>query len=142
MLLWLPGECQILSGSTFCLSVFFQNVAVAPTRLNISMYATIRAPLLPSTSFKNDKEFHQSWSACFFVLGVHMHFHSKTTVIISYFGVPDFLCVYLLFIFFIFPKEMLTFWRPRDVSFGVTFHLNVGFDEKPNEILTFSGLPI
>ena len=55
---------------------------------------------------------------------------------------PGFDGEWQLFEILIFPKEILTFWRPRDVSFGVTFHLNVGFDEKHTEILTFSGLPI
>ena len=109
MLLWLKEKHQILSGPTFFLSVFFQNVAVALTRLNISMYATLRLPLLPSKSFKNDKEFHQHWSACFLVFGVHMHFNSNTPVIISLFGVPDFDGDWLRFEFLIFPTEILTF---------------------------------
>ena len=119
MLLWLKEKHQILTGSTFFLSVFFQNVAVAPTRLNISMYATLDPPLLPSSLFKNDHDFHQTWSSIFLVLGAHMHCLSKQTiVIISYFGVPDFLCVYLLFIFSIFHTEILTFCCARDVFFG------------------------
>ena len=73
MLLWPTGECQILTASTCVLSVFLQNVAVALRRLNISMYATLHLPLLPSKSFKHDKEFHQNWSPSSFVLGVHIH---------------------------------------------------------------------
>ena len=66
------------------------------------MYATLRPPWLPSTSFKNDKEFHEHWTAHFLVLGAHiMHFRSTTTVIISLFGVPDFDGDRLLFEFLI-----------------------------------------
>ena len=98
----------------FFLSPSFQNVAVAPTRLNISMYVTLRPPLLPSTSFKNVKDFHQNLTVCFLVLSAHVHFPSNTTVIVSFFGVPNFLCVYLLFIFLIFPMEILTFCCAHD----------------------------
>ena len=114
MLLWLKEKHQILTGSTFSLSVFFQNVAVAHTRLNISMYATLRPSLLPSTLFNNDMDFHQNWSLPFFVLGAHMHFHSTTPVIIGLFGMPDFDGDWLLFEFLIFHKEILTFWRLRE----------------------------
>ena len=39
---------------------------------------------------KNKKDFNQNWKQFFFVLCAHMHVRSKTTVIISIFGMLDF----------------------------------------------------
>ena len=100
-----------------CLKLFFicshllahEKVAVAPTRIKISMFSTLCPHLLHSKSSKNLKDLHQSWTAYVFVLCALMHFRSKTTVIISLFGMPSFVVAFLLFIFLIFPLEILTF---------------------------------
>ena len=100
-----------------CLKLFFicshllahEKVAVAPTRIKISMFSTLCPHLLHSKSSKNLKDLHQSWTAYVFVLCALMHFRSKTTVIISLFGMPSFVVAFLLFIFLIFPKQTLLF---------------------------------
>ena len=91
-----------------------EKVAVAPTRIKISMFSTLCPHLLHSKSSKNHKDLHQSWTAYVFVLGAHMHFRSNTSVIIRLFGMHHFVGAFLLFIFLIFPMEILTFCSIHD----------------------------
>ena len=113
-----------------CLKLFFicshllahEKVAVAPTRIKISMFSTLCPHLLHSKSSKNLKHLHQSWTAYVFVLCALMHFRSKTTVIISLFGMPSFVVAFLLFIFLIFPMEILTFCSIHDFLISQEFH--------------------
>ena len=109
MLLWPPPKCQKRSTSCVRQCAPFQNVAVAPARIKISKYIIVREALLLANSSKNVNDFHQHLCGSFFALCVHMQFCSKTYGHISFFGVPDFAGVYLLFIFLIFPEEIITF---------------------------------
>ena len=67
-------------------------------------------PSLSSKSFKNDSNYKHSWSAWFLSWSLNIVFSSKTTVIISILGVPDFWLDRHILRIFIFPKEIIKFW--------------------------------
>ena len=87
-----------------------QNVAVVPAILKMRKCAISLRPLLSSTSSKNDSNYKHSWSGGFLSCSVNIVFSSNTTVIIRILGVVDFCRVHLIFIIFIFLKEILKFW--------------------------------
>ena len=91
-----------------------EKVAVAPTRIKISMFATLCPHLLQSQSSKNLMDLHQIWTAYVFVLGAHVHVRSQNSVILCLFGMPDVAVACLLFTFLIFPMEILTCCCIRD----------------------------
>ena len=76
-------------------------------------YAIFLRPLLSSKSSKNDSKYKHSWSVWFLSWSLNIVFSSKTYVIISIFGVPDFWLDRLNFRIFIFPTEILKFWYVR-----------------------------
>ena len=106
--------------------------------LKMRDYAISLRPLLSSKSFKNDSNYEHSWSCGFLSWSISIDFSSKTPVIISILGVPDFWLNDLIFIilhisieilklcyvhrffdfvniselfrFVVFPMENLTFW--------------------------------
>ena len=87
-----------------------QNVAIVTAILKMRKYVISLRPLLSSKSFKHDSNYKHSWTAWFLSWSLNIVFSSKTSVILRILGVVDLCCVRLIFIIFIFPKEILKFW--------------------------------
>ena len=68
-------------------------------------------PSLSSTSSNNDSNYKHSWTAPFWSSSIIIDFRSKTLVIINILGLHPFWSNDIIFIIFIFPEEILTFWR-------------------------------
>ena len=97
------------------LSHVLANIQNFEVRHNTSTIVTINV-------IKNDEEIHQSWSLPFLPPGPHVHFRSKTKVIPSFCGLPNFVCVYILFIFLIFHQEILAFYSVHDFLISSWFY--------------------
>ena len=110
MLLWPPGNSQKRTAPFVSKSQVSQNLAVVPAILKMRNCAISLRPLLSSKSFKNDSNYKHYWSPWFLSWSLSIDFSSKTPVIISILGVPDFWLDRLILRIFIFPKEILKFW--------------------------------
>ena len=86
-----------------------QNVAVAVAILKMRKCVILVRRFLSSKSFKNDSNYKHSWSAWFLSWSNIIDFSSKTTVIISILGVPDFCGRRLIFTILHISWEILKF---------------------------------
>ena len=66
---------------------------------------------------------HQGWSLPFLSPSARRPFWQNSTVNIRIFGVPNFVCVYLLFRIVVFPTEKLTFWSVPAFWISNKFHI-------------------
>ena len=118
MLLWSPP------GSTFHGAQNFSSYAATcwptkkllwPARGSTSRCSQHYVHICYTQNHKKQlKDLHQSWTAYVFVLCALMHFRSNTAIIISLFGTLNFVGAFKLFIFLIFPMEILTFCSIHD----------------------------
>ena len=92
-----------------------QNVAVVPAILKMRNCVISLRPLLSSNSSKNDSNYKNSWSPGFLSWSLNIVFSSKTPVIISILGVPDFWLDRMILRILIFLKEILKFRRPHEI---------------------------
>ena len=110
MLLWAPGNSKLRTRSFVSKSQVPHFCHTSLLIFTFSKSVISLRPLLSSKSFKNDSNYKHSWSAWFLSWSLSIHFSSKTTVIISILGVPDFWLDRHILRIFIFPKEILKFW--------------------------------
>ena len=115
-----------------------QNLAVVPAILKMRNCAILLRPLLSSKSFKNDCNYKHSWSGGFSSWSLNIVFSSKPTVIISIFGVVDFLLDRLILGIFIFPEEILKFWYVHRFINFVYIAESLYFQWKTTHFATFT----
>ena len=124
-----------------------QHLAVAAAILKIRKCAILLRPFLSSKSFKNVSNYKHSWSVQFLPWSLSIHFSSKTTVIISILGEHNFWLDRLILRIFIFPKEILKFWRPHEIVFFYNFRFVVFLKEilqfrRPHGIVIFDHISL
>ena len=124
----------------------FQNVAVAPARMQIPKYASflwecpfskcccgphearnfhLHHHMSPNAIIKiiqKQQENPSKLECLFFVVARPSSFQRKSSVIISLLGVPPFVCVCLLFRIDVFPIDKLTFWAAHGRPISYNFH--------------------